>query len=301
MNVITKILKEMDEERNNTQNINQNAVQFVQSETVDFDDNNILHTINAGATKAENNKSYKDNPSINIDQIDKAVLDFNFVDDSEMSNNIEKLKPQIDHASSKWGISPNLISAIISQESSGGTSSDNIMQIQFKSHKNEIKYAYDFEQNKIVSFVLTNNVDNPDYNNVDYRITENDLKNKKTAISIGAALLANCMSSYDCNIPLAIQEYNLGNKNIRAVARETASREGYTTNSVYYDQTNLDFTKYTKTVNTGDPEYVKNVVKYLNTYDNSSNSSVVNVKCYNKYTKEIMKNSVNFVPSGNNY
>lgn len=300
MNVISNIIKKMDKERNNTQNVNQNAMQFIQSETVDFDDDNIIHTINAGAAKAENSKSYNDSTDINIDQIDKAVLDFNFVNDSEMSNNIEKLKPEIDHASSKWGISPNLISAIISQESSGGTTSTNIMQIEFKAHKNEIKHAYDFEQNKIVTFVLTNNVDNPEFKNVDYKITENDLKNKKTAISIGTALLANCMSDYDFNIPLAIQEYNLGRDGIRSVAHETARKEGYTSNSVFYDQTNLDFTKYTEITNNGDPEYVKNVVRYLNTYDNSSSSSVVNVKGYNEYTKEIVNNSVNFVSSGNN-
>ena len=289
MNVIKNILRKMDEERLNTTNAN---VDTSKNETITFDDDNLIQSISAGAEKINNNSSNNSNAV----STDKVLLDFSFVNDSNMSDNINSLKGEIDSASKKWGISPNLISAIISQESSGGTSSNNIMQIEFNAHKDVIKNIYDFDQNKEVSFVLTNDKSNPKYKDCDYVYSLEDISNKNKAINIGTALLAECMQDIDYNIPLGIQEYNLGPGGIRKVVRETAKANNTTTNNIYYDQTNTDFTKVT---GNGDPNYVKNVVKYLNIYDNNQNSSVVNVNGYNPYTKEIVNKSVDFTPSKN--
>ena len=230
MGIIEKIFKSSNNVNKSNQSINnEHAMKMVQNETITFDENNIIQTINAGEAKA------MDKPTNNVvnyeekvsDNIDKAKLDFKFNNDPNMIDNIKGLKSDIDHASYKWGISPNLIGAIISQESSGGTSSKNIMQIEFKAHHDEIKKVYDFEAGREVSFVLTNNVNNPLYKNVDIKITPIDLENKHTAISIGTAILADCMQDRDFNIPVSLQQYNLGHDGMQNVIIETTKKEGY--------------------------------------------------------------------------
>lgn len=304
MGIIEKIFKSSNNMNKSNQSINnEHAMKMVQNETITFDENNIIQTINAGEAKAmgkptNNVVNYEEKVS---DNIDKAKLDFKFNNDPNMIDNIKGLKSDIDHASYKWGISPNLIGAIISQESSGGTSSKNIMQIEFKAHHDEIKKVYDFEAGREVSFVLTNDVNNPLYKNVDIKITPIDLENKHTAISIGTAILADCMQDRDFNIPVSLQQYNLGHDGMQNVIIETTKKEGYfVTADIAYDQTNTDFTKHTYITGNGDPNYVKNVVQYLNIYNGGKDSSVVTVKGYNPYTKEMVEQKVDFEPKSMN-
>lgn len=282
---------------------NEPRMKMVQNETISFDENNIIQTISAGEAKAMNNtkNNVVNNEVKEPDNIDKAKLDFKFNNDPNMIDNIKGLKSDIDHASYKWGISPNLIGAIISQESSGGTSSKNIMQIEFKAHHDEIKKVYDFETGREVSFVLTNDVNNPIYKNVDIKITPIDLENKHTAISIGTAILADCMQDRDFNIPVSLQQYNLGHDGMQKVIIETTKKEGYNvTADIAYDQTNTDFTKHTYITGNGDQNYVKNVARYLNIYNGGKDSSVVTVKGYNPYTKEMVEQKVDFEPKSMN-
>lgn len=304
MEFIKKIFKSDNKDNSLSKTVeNKPVMTFVQNETITFDENNIIQSINAGEAKAaiDNNVNYNMNTNTQSDSIDQAKLDFEFNNNPDMIKNIKLLKNEIDHASNKWGISPNLISAIISQESSGGTFSKNIMQIEFNAHHDEIINVYDFEKNKEVSLVLTNNENNPEYNNVDIKITPRDLENNHTAISIGTAILASCMQDREYNIPLGIQEYNMGPTGIRNVVQETARKEGYkTTEELYHNQTNMDFTKHTYITGNGDPDYVKNVVKYLNIYNEGNNDSIVSVKGYNPYSKEIVNEKVDFIPTSNN-
>ena len=271
MNIIKRFKLQEDQKKNQQNNI----MKQTNEDTISFDDLSIY----AGAEKV----------AISPVNIDTPYLDFNFNNSQDMINNVAKYKEDIDYASKKWGVSPNIIGAIMSQESSAGTAadSDNIMEIKFDCHKDEIKTVYNFAENKYEKIVLTDDVDNPLYKNCDSIITQDDLKNEHTAISVGTAILASCAKNRLYNIPLAIQDYNLGYGNVNKILTITRDKEGYNSVAdISDDQKNLSFTKYTYYVTGfdnkyGDKDYVKNVAKYINVYNNGNFDTVINIKKYN--------------------
>ena len=270
MNIIQKFKNEQD----NIMINQKKAMQEVDVDNISFDEN-LMNNLNAGAEKTLNNLT-------NNNSINTAFLNFNYNNNSDMINNINTLRNDIDFASKKWGVSPNLIGAIISLESSGGVSktAKNAMEVQFKAHHDEIKRIYNFVDNKYEKIVLTNDIDNPLYKDC-LRITEEDLNNKHTAISVGTALLASCAKYENYNIPLAIQEYNLGIGNMEKVLINAREGLGYSTSTdMTSDPTNLEYINYTYTINQGDPTYIADVMQYINTYNNGKNDSIITIKSH---------------------
>ena len=230
--------------------------------------------------------------------IDTVYLDYHFNNDSEMIKRIAEYKDEIDFASKKWGVSPNLIAAIMSLESSGGSNgkAKNIMEVQFDSHKDEIKSAYSFTDKKVIKIVLTNDVNNSKYKDCDIKITEGDLKNSHTAISIGTFLLAKCARDRNFNIPIALQEYNMGHGNMTTILNNARDSLGYETRSqLIDDKTSLVFTNYTNAVNAGDPNYVKDVMQYINIYNNGNDDHEIYIKNVNN-SNDIVESKIKILP-----
>lgn len=166
----------------------------------------------------------------------------------------------VEKYANKWGISPNIIMAMLTQESAGKQS--NLMQIQFDSWIDGVLTEYDFVNERYQSIVLTDNPEMYEGKNITV-ITREDLQNKVTNISVACVILRHCLEKMDYNILASIQAYNLGWPNMNTVLKTTSENTGLSVDKLLSDQTNTEFTNYTYIVNCGDSNYVSNVVRYL--------------------------------------
>lgn len=166
----------------------------------------------------------------------------------------------VEKYANKWGISPNIIMAMLTQESAG--KKVNLMQIQFDSWHDQVLTEYDFVNGRYQSIVLTDTPEKYAGQNITV-ITREDLNNKVTNISVSCVILRYCLEQMDFNVLAAIQAYNLGCPNMDKVMNETSRNVGVSVDDLLSDQTNTEFTNYTHIVDCGDPNYVTNVFRYL--------------------------------------
>lgn len=166
----------------------------------------------------------------------------------------------VEKYANKWGISPNIIMAMLTQESAG--KKVNLMQIQFDSWHDQVLTEYDFVNGRYQSIVLTDTPEKYAGQNITV-ITREDLNNKVTNISVACVILRYCLEQMDFNVLAAIQAYNLGCPNMDKVMNETSRNVGVSVDDLLSDQTNTEFTNYTHIVDCGDPNYVTNVFRYL--------------------------------------
>lgn len=193
-----------------------------------------------------------------------AYLDYSLSTDSVKRENAYNLYHDlVAKFSNKWGISFNLIMAILTQESGGFET--NLMQIEFDDWKEQEIKVYNFEDERYEYFVLTNNPEKWAGKNVTC-ITEKDLENPYTNISIGCVLLRKSAEYMNYHVLAAVQCYNLGKGNMDKILELVAAETGLTRDELLADQENITFYQYTYTVNKGDPDYLCNVFAFLNDY-----------------------------------
>ncbi|MDE5630237.1 MAG: transglycosylase SLT domain-containing protein [Bacilli bacterium] len=193
-----------------------------------------------------------------------AYLDYQLSTDIEKRNHAyNEYHDLVERFSAKWGMSSNLVMAILTQESGGYKT--NLMQIEFDEWDEEIIKVYNFEDDKYDYFVLTNNPEKWASQNVTC-ITEKDLDNPVTNISIGCVLLRKSAEYMDYHVLAAIQCNNLGKGNMDKVLAQTALETGQTIDEMLADQENISFYQYTDIVEKGDPEYLSNVFAFLSDY-----------------------------------
>lgn len=163
----------------------------------------------------------------------------------------------------KWGISPNLILMLLTQESAG--KEENLMQIEWQQWAGKPISAYNFRDNQYESFLLTNNPTAEE--KAKYMcITENDLKNPKTNISIGCVLLRKSAEAMNYHIMAALQCYNLGIGNMEGIFQKTFEETGQRKEEILSDQSNLSFYDYTFLPGQGDPKYLSNIFQFIDEY-----------------------------------
>lgn len=193
----------------------------------------------------------------------------------------------IEKYSNKWGISPNLILAILTQETGGYVS--NLMQIEFNQWIDMPLTEYDFTNQRYQTIVLT---DNPKkYNGKGYTvITREDLKNKITNISVGCVILRSSVKYMNYNIAAGIQCYNFGPGAMEIVLRACSKDTGVSVGEILSDQTNSTFMDFTDVMpdNYGDHEYLYNISKYLDDND-------IEYKMHDKSTNTTKTIQVNVV------
>ena len=118
-------------------------------------------------------------PAVQEEKVDENVtyLEFEHNRDSEKGDHAyDNYYELVEKYSNKWGVSPNVIMSMLTQESGGY--STNLMQIQFWSWKDQVINVYNFEAGKYEKLVLT---DNPQEYERKYgdiiTITKDDLNN----------------------------------------------------------------------------------------------------------------------------
>jgi hypothetical protein len=206
-------------------------------------------------------EEYNYEDDINNQQIDEVYLNYEDLTNTDTYENAyEKFYEIVDTYATKWGISSNVIMAILTQESAGLQT--NLMQIQFSSWKDQVLTEYDFVNNKYQSIVLSENPEKYVGKNITV-ISSKDLENKVTNISVACVILRYCLERMDYNTVAAIQAYNLGVNNMNTVLKETSKQTGISIEDILSDPTNVDFLDYTSIVGCGDPEYLNNVSRYL--------------------------------------
>lgn len=208
-------------------------------------------------------------PAVQEEKVDENVtyLEFEHNRDSEKGDHAyDNYYELVEKYSNKWGVSPNIIMSMLTQESGGY--STNLMQIQFWSWKDQVINVYNFEAGKYEKLVLT---DNPQEYERKYgdiiTITKDDLNNPKTNISVGTVLFRESARAMNNHIGASIQCYNFGYGNMMKVLNETASQTGVSVDAILEDQENIDFVNYTHIIDAGDPNYLSNVMQYTNSLE----------------------------------
>lgn len=166
----------------------------------------------------------------------------------------------VESYATKWGISPNIPMAMLTQESGG--MEKNLMQIQFSSWEGEELKVYDFVDGEYKTYMLTSDSSKVSTPEITY-ITPKDLENPKTNISIGCILIRKSAEHMNFHIGATIQCYNFGVNNMNKVLEKTATESGVSVENLLNDQKNLDFVNYTNIIDAGDPNYLSNVMQYM--------------------------------------
>lgn len=166
----------------------------------------------------------------------------------------------IKECSKKWGISPNLILGILTQESHGLET--NLTQIVFKSWNGERIKAYNFNENKWEHFVIT---DNPNaYKDEDITcITRKDLTDPKKNINTCCLIFRDYFEKMDYHIAATIMSYNIGFRKMYKMLDITAQNTGVSVEDILNDQTNVSFMDYNYIVEFADKDYLPHVLQFV--------------------------------------
>lgn len=189
----------------------------------------------------------------------------------------------------RWGVCPALGRCMLTQESGGYNT--NLMQIQFNSWHDQEITLYNYETERMETIILTNNPDSYVKKPNTQYITEKDLDNPKTNISVGCILLQYSFEKMEHNIPAAIQCYNFGTGNMNTVLEEAANNLGITVDELISDQTNTDWLPYRDIIDVGDKNYLEHCLRYItnpeeeiwmNYIDENGNVEKVSITLYNE-------------------
>ena len=172
----------------------------------------------------------------------------------------EKYKDYCIKAGQKWGFSPNILLGMLTQESHGKET--NLMQITYSAFKDEIMDDYNYNENKWVKVVLT---DTPEkYNDIDIKITKEDLNNPFTNISCAAILLNYSTTKLKTdNIFALIEYYNKGYGNFKKNMSALEANSNKKVSDVLNNPIDTEVIDYSYVCNQGDPNYVCNVMQYI--------------------------------------
>ena len=245
----------------------------IENMTEEDTNNEELSEVNEMILETENNQ-------INYD-FDRETdsNDFKYVDETygDLANEIGK----------KYGVSPSLIKAMITQESSGVN--PNLMQVQFDSWIDMLLVSHDFVNDKDVKIVLT---DNPEeYADDVITISREELLNPKTNISVGTVILRDFATYYDYNIPMSIQAYNFGIANMDKVINQLAYVTNDTYDGIVSDKNEIDYMNYTNIISVGDFEYLFHVMRYVD-------SPEINIS-YLDQNNNVCSNDIKVYPESN--
>ena len=237
-------------ERENVQNIYDDVYMVHNNniETVNNDEETIIQE-----TVDDKNTTPTYKYEVNINCAENA-------NDPEIMAIQETYREIANNVGAKWGVSPNLLLAMLTQESHGADI--NLMQIQDWSHKDEEMEVYNFNTNQKQKIVIT---DNPSsYASDVITITEKDLDNPYTNISVAAVIYRHIFDSYGKQNPIASLEiYNKGIGNFNKSMKKMYIDTGLTKAEVLAVLDNTDFLNYSYVSGQGDPDYVANVLQYL--------------------------------------
>lgn len=94
-------------------------------------------------------------------------------------------------------------------------------------------------------------------------LTEENAKDLKTNIKIGAMMTQIALKRNNYNILIGTQEYNMGCGNMDNLLTTCGSIENISTNDLRNNLSNQEWLKYRESVGAGDPKYIEHVFRYL--------------------------------------
>ena len=158
----------------------------------------------------------------------------------------------------KYGVSPELLLAMITQESGGIFS--NLMQVEFYNCDDEVLTVDNFVTGEKDSFVLT--TDKTKYDSSITAIDPDMFEDSYYNVTIGCVLLQKVAKDLDYNVAMAIQGYNYGIGNMHTILNNASKDLGVSVESLIADKEGKSWLKY-RNIKAGDPNYLENVGRYL--------------------------------------
>ncbi len=212
----------------------------------------------------EYNKEDTDKEKNITQSFDHAVLNIECVDNSEsddVSYVSETYGDIISKYSMTYGVSADIVTAMITQESHG--IGGNLMQIVYNSHVDEVKSVYNFDEGKKEKFVITYNPDT--YYNNDYIIYDiSSLKDPDLNIKCGISILASYYQTYCKNNPLAaLICYNQGPGAMQKFVDDAAIENEVLANDILTNPNDISYLQHVHQAKTGDPYYIEHVMQYV--------------------------------------
>lgn len=171
----------------------------------------------------------------------------------------EKYYDLVSKCSNRWGLDPELVMAMLTQESAGLRS--NLLQFTFTAFEGGKITQYDFENNRYQTYFFT---DDPQYtsNNKYTVIRSTDLNDAETNLNVACANLQSLIQTYH-NPFVGIMTYNQGPGNMDKIFAETYLKTGETKEEITSSYTNIDFYINAYASHAGDKSYLENVLRYL--------------------------------------
>ena len=162
-------------------------------------------------------------------------------------------------AEARWGVDARVLLAMLTQESRGKET--NLMQIEFESIDDVIMTVYNFQEERYMRVVFTNNPGNY-VGKVDMTISQAELTNPITQLG-AAGIIINYNNLNDFNAILnpcaMIDEYNKGLPLFLQVLDAAPSSRM----DILNDPNDTSFLAYDYVCGAGDPEYVNHTMRYV--------------------------------------
>lgn len=151
--------------------------------------------------------------------------------------------------SKMYGLDPNIVTAIATQENGYNANSENmaaagLMQIEKSVWANKMITAYNHETGKMEDFFLE----------------KGKMADLDTNVKAGCMILERSMRANDYDVLRGIAGYNMGGGNMSTIYKEAAKQTGKSVDEVKEDGTWLE---YTYAPGVGDKNYVPNISSYL--------------------------------------
>ena len=185
------------------------------------------------------------------------------IEDLSQENDVIALREQYwdvaKRAEDRWGIDARVLLAMLTQESRGKET--NLMQIEFDAIDDSIMTVYNFQEERYMRVVFTNNPDKY-AGKVDMTLNQAELTNPITQLG-AAAIIMNYNNLNDFNAILnpcaMIDEYNKG----LPLFLEVLDAAPDSRMDILNNPTDLSFLAYDHVCGAGDPEYVNNTMRYV--------------------------------------
>jgi len=162
-------------------------------------------------------------------------------------------------AEARWGVDARVLLAMLTQESRGKET--NLMQIEFEALDDVIITVYNFQEERYMRVVFTNNPGNY-VGKVDMTISQAELTNPITQLG-AAGIIINYNNLNDFNAILnpcaMIDEYNKGLPLFLQVLDAAPSSRM----DILNDPNDTSFLAYDYVCGAGDPEYVNHTMRYV--------------------------------------
>ena len=197
-----------------------------------------------------------------IEEVEENYEDFDgYTDDTALA--YDNYYDIVKEESERWGVDPNLVMAMLLQESHGKKA--NLMQVSYSAWNGAKVKLYDFVDNKYVEILVTNNKEKESENVI--CISSDDFNDPRGNIRLACAILRHSTERMNNNILAGLQNYNFGDGNMDCVIRHATTDLNVTKEELLIDQNNLDFANYVNFASGGDKHYIQNVLQYVKDTD----------------------------------